>query len=342
MHFSIIASRSLALGAVLILASWGSRPTRGAEANFWISVNDNGPHVPVIEVLPGGSASFDIWARPAAGRTLGGFSLDVESTVENQIEFQWVEVPNPSTLLRNTNRHQLVFDSNTTWSYVFDEQIINRSFNQEHLTGDRIEGFMGGTFVNDSDLENNGIGIGPACDPVHCTMISGEPAWRVATVDFLAGATEGSTEIFMDIGEHGVWHLDEVATDTTILFGDPTDGDPDDRYSWPLVGEGAPLAGLPDAIVNVVAQLSNADFNDSGLVDGADYLIWQQGLGVGTTNGEGDANYDGVVDDYDFQIWESQYGTSPAAPVTAVPEPSGLAILAVFCIMLVLPDQRRR
>ena len=49
----------------------------------------------------------------------------------------------------------------------------------------------------------------------------------------------------------------------------------------------------------------NADFNDDGIVDGADYLLWRKnnGLTGGATRFQGDANNDGMVNDNDYTIW---------------------------------------
>jgi len=75
----------------------------------------------------------------------------------------------------------------------------------------------------------------------------------------------------------------------------------------------------------------NADFNGDDFVDGADFLIWQIGAGVGATAAEGDANGNGVIDGDDLVIWETQYGGPPplAAAVGAVPEPASLLLLLV-------------
>jgi hypothetical protein len=73
------------------------------------------------------------------------------------------------------------------------------------------------------------------------------------------------------------------------------------------------------------ASLNNADFNGDGSVDGADYLIWQRGLGLsGQTNrSTGDANGDGVVDIVDLTVWQSRFGEFANDTATAVvPEPS--------------------
>ncbi len=75
----------------------------------------------------------------------------------------------------------------------------------------------------------------------------------------------------------------------------------------------------------------DADFDNNLFVDGADFLIWQRKLGVGSTNLEGDANGDGQVTTADLTIWKSQFGDpAPAISSTsAVPEPSCVAIVFV-------------
>ena len=75
--------------------------------------------------------------------------------------------------------------------------------------------------------------------------------------------------------------------------------------------------------------LADSDFNEDGNVNGLDFLIWQRGVGVGTTKAEGDADGNGVVDAVDLGIWESEYGATPLQGAGGVvPEPSSLALLA--------------
>jgi hypothetical protein len=78
---------------------------------------------------------------------------------------------------------------------------------------------------------------------------------------------------------------------------------------------------------NILAEgpgvIEDADFDDDGDVDGQDFLVWQQGLGVGTTNPTGDADASGSVDGLDLAIWKTQFSGAPAQPAAAViPEPA--------------------
>ncbi|MCA9234417.1 MAG: sulfatase-like hydrolase/transferase [Planctomycetales bacterium] len=99
-----------------------------------------------------------------------------------------------------------------------------------------------------------------------------------------------------------------------------------DSIALPDAGQFEWLVEYEANAVNATLILG-ADFNDDGAVNGADFLIWQRGLGQTgqTSNANGDADGNGVVDQNDLRIWSSQYGTTPVAGVTtlgAVPEPS--------------------
>lgn len=70
-------------------------------------------------------------------------------------------------------------------------------------------------------------------------------------------------------------------------------------------------------------------------VDGADFLVWQRGKGVGpnATLEDGDANLDGYVNADDLALWRTNYGSiaTPSEPVAfaPVPEPSSGLLLLV-------------
>lgn len=80
------------------------------------------------------------------------------------------------------------------------------------------------------------------------------------------------------------------------------------------------------------APTNDADFNNDGIVDGRDFLIWQRGFGTGAgaTNGIGDANADGAVNAADLTVWKDRFGQPSAiATVQTVPEPAALASVCV-------------
>lgn len=56
----------------------------------------------------------------------------------------------------------------------------------------------------------------------------------------------------------------------------------------------------------VITNPSPADFNADGFVDGADLLVWQQGLGsTDATRAQGDADGNGIVDTTDLDVWKA-------------------------------------
>jgi hypothetical protein len=58
----------------------------------------------------------------------------------------------------------------------------------------------------------------------------------------------------------------------------------------------------------------NADFNNNGTVDAADYVIWRKYNGTSVPPGTlGDADHNGQVNSLDYNIFQAQFGTSPGA-----------------------------
>ena len=92
---------------------------------------------------------------------------------------------------------------------------------------------------------------------------------------------------------------------------------------------------------NIAVPADNADFNGDNIVDGADFLIWQAGFGVGTTLATGDADGNGAVNDLDLGIWKTQFGTDPTPAVGAVPEPTTLALAGLAMVAAGLAARRR-
>jgi len=117
-------------------------------------------------------------------------------------------------------------------------------------------------------------------------------------------------------------------------------------------------------------KIHSGDFNASSLVDGTDFLTWQQNNGA--FNGglaipfiDGNANIDANIDGADLAIWESQYGTSapisdwsngvgrlefdniigilpPLVGASAVPEPSTFALMILCGASLLVRDVRSK
>jgi alpha-amylase len=109
-------------------------------------------------------------------------------------------------------------------------------------------------------------------------------------------------------------------------------------YSWlkDLNVDGMVTQADVDTFVIKILRTSYADFDVNRVVDGADFLTWQQNLSVGSRLDQGDATGDGAVDADDLAVWKNAFGTT--APVTAtpgaatVPESSGLAVACMAAL----------
>jgi hypothetical protein len=124
----------------------------------------------------------------------------------------------------------------------------------------------------------------------------------------LGESTIASSAISLPLGT--IWNTAANQRDLTFTYADST---------------GASHLGF---VEYVTGGVQSADFNGSGRVDGADFLIWQRNFGTGTTLGQGDANGDSVVNAADLAIWKSNFGqTSAVTAAAAVPEPAA-ALLA--------------
>lgn len=298
---------------LFLLALHRSNGAQAQGANFWLSIEENGPTAPTLYVAPNSLQTIDIWGSPQAGNLLNAISLNLVAEQPGVLSFQELTVHNPE-IQEGLFRHQLVFDSATGLN----------------LQANLIEGFLGLSFFEGDTELPPGIGIGPTCDPedlLFCSDQPGGPAWLFASVTLQMSATVGAaTDLYLEISLQGVAHNNGSPAGTQVVFGLPEDA----PNSWDVEAEaGENHVGLPDARVMV----ASADFDEDGDVDGLDFLIWQQGLGVGSMLSEGDANGDNLVDAADLSIWEAQWGASAnsVTVIVEVPEPATYLLLQAVC-----------
>jgi len=131
-----------------------------------------------------------------------------------------------------------------------------------------------------------------------------------------------------DIDDLDALIMEIAATTNDPMFdlnGDET-VDVDDRNEW-LAQAGA--VNLPSATPYLLA-----DFTLDGVVDGQDFLLWNEFKFTSTAKWSmGDANADGVTDGQDFLEWNANKFTSSDG-FAAVPEPAAGALSFVACICL--------
>ncbi|MGD9632007.1 MAG: hypothetical protein AB7G28_19585 [Pirellulales bacterium] len=77
------------------------------------------------------------------------------------------------------------------------------------------------------------------------------------------------------------------------------------------------------------SEFATGDFNQNGMIDAADYTIWQDSLGS-TEDLRADANSNSVIDVGDFESWKAGFAaasSSSGGGAAAVPEPASLAMI---------------
>jgi len=117
---------------------------------------------------------------------------------------------------------------------------------------------------------------------------------------------------------------------TNILFGH---ADINDGISMDPYYDDVAFTLIDNIQVSVPAPpADDADFDGDGDVDGADFLTWQENLGLtGTaTLATGDANDDGNVTGADLAVWQAQFGPAAAASASAIPEPAASLLFALI------------
>ena len=86
----------------------------------------------------------------------------------------------------------------------------------------------------------------------------------------------------------------------------------------------------------------DADFNSNGIVEGADFLLWQRKQGLNHSDGNADSDND--VDGYDLAIWKTQFGGAvPRLDSVAEPGSGVITMLWVAGLLASRPrsDQRQ-
>jgi hypothetical protein len=105
---------------------------------------------------------------------------------------------------------------------------------------------------------------------------------------------------------------------------------PNSTCRWRVDAQGLPAEYPGDARRR--RRSADADFNGDGLDDAADFLFWQQNLGLaeGATNEQGDADGNATVNDLDLVTWQTNFGAGVTPPpISAIPEPAAATLAAL-------------
>ena len=165
--------------------------------------------------------------------------------------------------------------------------------------------------LSDQNVNTIGPGAGQSWDE------AGAPSANAISELFLLGNSTIAPGATLSLGN---------AYNTTV------DGE-DLRFQFSM-----PDQTIARSAVNYISSVIDADFNNSGMVDGRDLLIWQRNLGAaGVGNAQGDTDGNGTVDLTDLQNWRTRFGQASAvASAAAIPEPTAGTLLlmsaaALFC-----------
>jgi hypothetical protein len=117
------------------------------------------------------------------------------------------------------------------------------------------------------------------------------------------------------------------------FFADITDDDP--------AASGSVFDLTFDAATNLPG-----DFNGNGIVDAADYTVFQDNFGSDyflNGNGDEDGDSDGIVDQADYNLWISHFGETAQLfnASAAIPEPNTLRLAFIFAIAVIARCHRR-
>ncbi|MBB6429841.1 PEP-CTERM sorting domain-containing protein [Algisphaera agarilytica] len=96
------------------------------------------------------------------------------------------------------------------------------------------------------------------------------------------------------------------------------------------------------AFVYTASSLLAGDYNGNGIVDAADYTVWQDSFGS-TTNLAADGNGNGVIDAADYTVWQDNFGAGNASALglLPIPEPGTLALMTLG-VSVLMPRRKAR
>src|SRR5262245_44672981 len=103
----------------------------------------------------------------------------------------------------------------------------------------------------------------------------------------------------------------------------------------PGTGRGFSVDGFTVRLLGIV-PVQSGDYNNNGVVDAADYVVWRKTLGNSITPfGGADGDGDGIIGLGDYGQWRANFGKTAAgaATLTAVPETSSLLLVGASAVV---------
>jgi hypothetical protein len=91
-------------------------------------------------------------------------------------------------------------------------------------------------------------------------------------------------------------------------------------------------------VLSVIGPAVLGDYNQNGIVDAADYVVWRNTVGQTGVGLPADGNGNGQIDPGDYDVWRAHFGqnaASASSASTAIPEPQSVGLLLI-CITALL------
>ncbi len=315
--FLVVASAILALLATRCDA---------APAHFWLSsssVAPAGPGVATnIETTQGTVGSLHIWGRSATERKLRNISLNLVA-LQAGIDFIDASITMHNNAGGGRSRFEYTSDASSSPALLSEESLFDVAVSGQPDAIEQLQGYS----LSESNANIRGVGSQCVGGEVGCVIAGdGLPAWLVASVDYNAIVGGPVTEVYLQIGEHGINH-------ESLVPGD---------YDLNGVVNDSDFAEVQDNFSSTVAEWP--DGNGNGRVDAADFTISQDHFGAFSEFesaslttvrfGPGAVDYNGVTDREVTLFGDTADATITIVPPlsalgTAVPEPATEYILAV-------------
>jgi hypothetical protein len=215
-------------------------------------------------------------------------------------------------------------------------------------------GLLGGTGSIAGNVTNNGI-VAPGA-------VAGTPG----TLTLTGNLTDGSTASPVATASHWAIELNGAAADKLVVGGNIDLSAVDNLdvtgtgsgTSWVIATYAGTLAGTFDVVtpgysvdygsgsnsqitLNAVPVGVQGDYNNNGVVDAADYVVWRNG---GPLQNEVTGVTPGSVTLEDYDAWRARFGNTSGAGSSsggAVPEPAAAALVLSVAGALTLGFRRR-
>jgi autotransporter-associated beta strand protein len=208
--------------------------------------------------------------------------------------------------------------------------------------------YSGGTFINDGTLQLSGsaasLGTG------FTVVQTGTTSNTSLVID--SGVTnainDNSTlQLFggggAGVADQGFAHLGDGITEVVGFLTLGGVDQPNGTYGSSLSNATFKLdeyfSGAGILQVGAIQPIFAGDYNDDGIVDAADYIVWKKNVGQPAGTLPNDDTGMPIGDDQ-YNLWQTNFGNTEAGSGGAVPEPTTIALLLIALAPLIARRQR--